>query len=249
MDLGFESAGIHSRWLCERDRRARSLLRMKWPELPIYNDIRHMIGAEIEPVDLIHGGDPCPRHSRARQVESDSPDLSGYFLALVGQCRPRWVVRENVLAPTVDHFAVALEHLGYGVAVIGLDGGEITGQSRPREFVVGHREATGESVRRLFPEARDGCIPYQQNTLARQVSGCLDTRAADRLSWGQNYIFENGRLRVYDSDEREQLAGLPVGWTEGFSRAARSHFTGNTVIPAMAAYIGNGIAGETDVVD
>ena len=242
MDLGFSRCGIETVWMCERDRQARQLLRMKYPNTPIYHDVRHLIeDDDLPPVDLIHGGDPCPRHSRARQTAtSTSPDLSGYFLALVGRHRPRWVVRENVLASTVGHFAIALEALGYGVVVIGIDGAEITGQSRPREFVVGLREAGGDRVRELFQDAVDGRVLYQAPLQRREVSPCLCTNPR-RLSYGEMFIWDSGRLRVLDCEERERLAGLPSRWTEGFSREARARFTGNAVIPAMAQWIGRRI--------
>lgn len=242
MDLGFHRAGIETAWMCERDGPARRLLKDKFPGVPIYHDIRSIIDwADLPPVDLIHGGDPCPRHSRARQTAiSTSPDLSGYFLALVGRCRPRWLVRENVLSPTVDDFAAALEGLQYGVVVIGIDGAEITGQSRPREFVIGLREATRDRVRGLFQNAKDGAILHNSPLQRRQVSSCLTTNPR-RLSYGETFVWDSGRLRVLDSEERGRLAGLPAGWTEGFCREHRAKFAGNAVIPGMAAWIGEQI--------
>lgn len=249
MDLGFQWAGIPTVWMCERDRRARTFLRMRFPDARIYHDVRAVIEDEPQAVDVIHGGDPCPRHSRARQVDSDAADLSGYFLAVVARCGPAWVVRENVLAPSVDEFATALEALGYGTVIIRIDGAEITGQSRPREFVVGRREAARRSVRDIFSDAIDFARVGKKTLLARQVSGCLDTRAADRLSWYQGYIFDRGRIRVFDCEERERLAGLPAGWTAGFSRAARAQFTGNAVIPWKTKWIAERIvAAETESV-
>ncbi len=237
MDLGFHWAGIDTAWMCERDPRPRQLLRMKFPDKPIYHDIRGLIGCETEPVDVIHGGDPCPRHSRARQVETSTPDLSGYFLAVVAERRPRWVVRENVLAPTVDDFAIALEHLGYGTVVIGIDGAEITGQSRPREFVVGRYQTGRDRVREFFQDAEDTAIVYQAALQRRQVSPCLCTNPR-RLSYGELLVWEpEGWLRVLDCEEREQLAGLPTRWTEGFYRESRARFTGNSVIPHKAKWI------------
>lgn len=241
-DLGFERAGIRSRWMCEKDERARFLLRTKWPGVPIYHDVRQIIGSQIPPVDVIHGGDPCPRHSRANQNQSRSPDLSGYFLAVVAGCRPRWVVRENVLAPTVDDFATALEAIGYGVVVIGIDAAEITGQSRPREFVVGRRETDRRRVREYFQDAEESPLVHQAALQPRQVAPCLCTNPR-RLSHGELLVWEhsgNG-LRSLDSQERERLAGLPTDWTAGFSREARGMFTGNAVVPQKATWIADRI--------
>ena len=246
MDLGFQRAGIETAWMCERDRFARQLLRMKFPNTTVYHDVRAIIEHEnLPPVDLLFGGDPCPNHSRARQSgTSTSPDLSGYFLALVGVRRPRWVVRENVLAPTVDDFAKGLEALGYGVVVIGIDGAEITGQSRPREFVVGLHQTGRDRVRELFQDAEDGAVLHNSPLQMRQVSPCLTTNPR-RLAYGEMFIWDSGRLRVLDCDERGRLAGLPPGWTDGFSREVRARFAGNAVIPAMAEWIGKRIRGKS----
>jgi len=89
-------------------------------------------------VSLISGGDPCPIRSKARSIHgTNHPDLSGYFLAVVGQCWPKWVLRENVPAPDVTDFTASLDMLGYRSVIITTNAYPYTGQNRTREIIVG----------------------------------------------------------------------------------------------------------------
>lgn len=95
MALGLERAGMQTIAMCEIGKIQRSILAKHFPEVPIYADATEtskiVSGMGIRP-DVIAGGDPCPIRSRARSnCASRHPDLSGYFLALVGRLRPRWV--------------------------------------------------------------------------------------------------------------------------------------------------------------
>ena len=238
-DLGLERAGLEIAWQVENNEPCRHVLRRRWRG-PIYGDIREFINVQASPVDVICGGDPCPAHSRARSNgRSVYPDLSGYFLAVVGRYVPQWIFRENVPAPTVDWFSAAVEALGYGTIVIRLDAAETTGQSRQRDFICGCFQRSGMFVRRVFADAEDGTGPYTTRLGTRQIAPCLTTHRT-RYDSRDCYVWENrgNRLRILDSNEREALAGLPLGWTYGFSAATRARMCGNAVVPALAKWLG-----------
>src|SRR4051812_40932941 len=59
IDIGLERAGWRPLWLVEYDRDAAALLRKRWPDVPIYGDIRSVDFGAIERVDLVAGGFPC----------------------------------------------------------------------------------------------------------------------------------------------------------------------------------------------
>lgn len=241
LDLGFEQAGLLCKWQIENSPRQIKVLNDRWPNVPKFKDIRDFTKWQLPSVTVIGGGDPCPQHSRARSNgESNSPDLSGYFLALVGGLRPEWVVRENVPAPTINHFDTALAALGYGTVIIRVDTAEVTGQSRQRDFIIGRYQATRESLIRIFSHTDDGQGAYTTSLKTRQVTPALTTHRT-RYDSRDCYIYETGRLRILDGDERQALAGFPAGWAAGFSEATLATFYGNAIVPAAAKWIGKHI--------
>lgn len=234
-DLGFQNAGHECVWQVESNKLKRKLLRSKFKDVQLYDDVRT---CNPPPVDAIIGGDPCPKHSRARSNgESNHPDLSGYFLALVGRLRPQRVVRENVPSPTVDWFECALAHLGYATCTVRLDASQVTGQSRVRMFVVGDNQIGRETLRRKFSDASNGPWSYSSVLGTRQVTPAL-TAHRTRYDSRDCYVWHESKgLRILDSEERESLAGFPRGWTAGFSPATRARMLGESVVPALCEWI------------
>ena len=193
-------------------------------------------------------GDPCPKHSNARSNRaSRHPDLSGYCLALVGRCRPQWVVRENVLAPTVAHFAACLEALGYGTVIIRMDAAPYTGQSRQRDFVVGCYQNSQQRVRGRFQNFADGPGSRTTRLSTKPVIPALTTHRT-RYDSRDCYIWhpEKQKLRILDAEEREALAGFPRRWTDGLSEATRAKMYGNSVDPHCVSKIGQAILAAHD---
>jgi site-specific DNA-cytosine methylase len=241
MDLGLERAGMVCKWQVEKDAACRGVLSRRWPEVDRFGDIR-AVAQELRYADVIAGGDPCPKHSRARSNgKSKSPDLAGYFLAVVGRLRPGWVVRENVPAPTVSHFTAALEYLGYRAVVVRMDAAQITGQSRQRDFVVANHKTSQRSLVGIFSDCRHGAGRYTTSLGTRQIIPALTTHRT-RYDSRDCYVWEEGNgLRILDAEEREAFAGFPKDWTLGLSEGARAKVYGNAVVPAIAQFIGERI--------
>lgn len=242
LDKGLEDVGFTPAWQVEKNRICQQVLSLHWPEVKRYSDIIDFLkyltgGGPVETVDIICGGDPCPIRSRARSNgDSKHPDLSGYFLAVVGLMRPRWVVRENVPAPDDVHFEAALDVLGYRCAIIRTDAAEVTGQSRQRDFIVGYREGPWIGMVRQLPYIKDGPGTYTTSLGAGQVIPALTTHRT-RYDSRDCYIWD-GALRILDGDERTAFAGFPPGWFTGFSEAAIARMCGNAVVPAIGKLIG-----------
>jgi DNA (cytosine-5)-methyltransferase 1 len=228
-ELAFTRKGYDLRWHCEAHKPTRAFLENKFPGAKSYADIRGIETAEN--VGLICGGDPCPIRSRARAGrQSKSPDLAGYFLALIARLSPQWVVRENVPAPDVNDFATALELLGYGVTVVELDARDFTGQSRRRQFCIGSPRNLAAKIRQAILNAADayGFVP-SRSWEETPITACL-TAHHMRMAAEDTYCFEPERgLRVLTSEECELLQGFPRGWTSGLSTNQRRIRLGNAV--------------------
>lgn len=120
-DQGFERAGFETAWFIENDPHCQSVLRRHWPDTPIYGDIREVRGKDLESVHVMCGGWPCQDHSVAGHRKGFGGERSGLFwefARLIAECRPAWVVAENVagLLSQPQEFASilrALDELGY----------------------------------------------------------------------------------------------------------------------------------------
>ncbi len=98
LDLGLERAGFEIRWQVERDPYCQRVLARHWPDVPCYDDITQIRGADLEPVDLLCGGFPCPPVSVAGKGLGDADDrwLWPEFARLIREVGPRYVLVENV---------------------------------------------------------------------------------------------------------------------------------------------------------
>jgi len=238
MDLGFERAGMKTIWMCERDRSCVKLLNEKWKGVPIYNDVNDLLKPEtiVPKVDVLIGGDPCPSHSIAKGgKQSAHPDLSGHFLAVAGRLAPRWVVRENVPSPDVDHFATALESIGYHVRIVWINAAALTSQNREREFVVGCTDSKTLEEALCITECYTKS--YSEIRSGQDATSCILASSSDSCI-RETHIWEPSRgIRGFTVEERESLAGFPTGWTSGFSDAIRKRMLGNAVVPEVAKKI------------
>lgn len=241
-ELGFEGAGFGPvKWQFEIDKSANMILERYWPDCKRLGDIRSFWDHDLEPVDIITGGDPCQCRSRARgNRRPRTPDLSGYFLAVVFAIRPRWVVRENVPSSDVVGFIAALERMGYGAIVMQYDGADFTSQSRVRQFVVGqYRRSSLDLAARVDLASWDRRAGTQTGKKRESLAANITTHPY-RYGEADNFIYEDGvgKIRVLSAEERERLQGFPAGWTAGLSYYRRCILIGNAVMPPVVEEIG-----------
>lgn len=240
--LGLEWAGFKTVAFCENDKKCRKVLQKHWPDVPIYWDIKELLKKnELPNINIVTGGDPCPVRSKARaNRKTKHPDLSGYFLAVVGKLRPGWVVRENVPASDDKDFYTALELLGYRAVVVRANSFPLTAQNRTRDFIVGcHKRIKVPGFYKLFKRQSGDWIDKKGNS---QTEGypCLTTHRK-RYDPRDGYIWDGERLRVADKNERCKLAGFPNGWLNDFSETACARMFGNSVVPQIPYLIGKAI--------
>ncbi len=97
-DLGLERAGMECRWQVEIDPFCQSILEKHWPEVSRYGDIKKLNPSDLEEVDVICGGFPCPAISYAAHGNNTGEWLWPEFNRLVREIRPSFVLVENVSA-------------------------------------------------------------------------------------------------------------------------------------------------------
>ena len=219
--LGLHWAGMRTVAFCEQDEFAAGVLRRRWPEVPVYADVRRL-GAErlradgVLPAGLLIGGFPCQDISlagRGAGIEGARSGLWGDMECLVAECRPRWVVAENVpglRGRGADRVCGGLEALGYAcwpLVVGAVHAG--APHRRQRVWIVGRSAA----------HAAGTGLEVGERGAARAAPGLPAER---RGGWGA----EPGLRRMAD--------GVP-------GRVDRLRCLGNAIVPANAAMIGRAI--------
>lgn len=120
--LAAEWAGWETVGFCEVDEWCQRVLAKNFPGVPIHDDVRTYAGQECE---IITAGFPCQPYSVAgqRRGHSDDRALGHEFVRLVGECRPRWAIGENVyglITLGLDDLLSDLENLAYRVEVFSI---------------------------------------------------------------------------------------------------------------------------------
>jgi DNA (cytosine-5)-methyltransferase 1 len=121
--LGLERAGMRTVAFCEIEPFQRAVLTERWPEVPIYDDVRTLTADRLRSdgisVDVICGGFPCQDISAAGKgagLDGERSGLWTQYARIIGEVRPAFVIVENVaalLARGLDRVLGDLAALGY----------------------------------------------------------------------------------------------------------------------------------------
>jgi DNA (cytosine-5)-methyltransferase 1 len=212
LELGLEWAGLGpTLWQVESDPKCRAVLATHWPGVTQYDDVRTVGAADLVPVDLIAGGFPCQDVSAAGKGAGLSGARSGLwyeFARIIDECRPRWVVIENVAsgaARWVDRVVGDLGRLGYASLPIPIAAADLGApHERARVFIVG-ATANADSQRQLQPRR-----PEPE---------------------GGRWPCDADRIWTAEPDISRMVHGAP-------GRLDRTRMLGNSVVPQCAEVIG-----------
>ncbi len=143
--LGLEWAGMSTVAFCERDPYCVKVLNKHWPDTPIHNDVKELDGHQYRgSVELVCGGFPCQPFSDAgpKNGTSDDRHLWPEMFRIIKECRPRWVIGENVsgfINMALDDVCLNLESEGYEVRTFVLPACSVDARHRrDRVFIVGY---------------------------------------------------------------------------------------------------------------
>ena len=174
MALGFQRAGFQPVAFCERDAFARAVLARAWPAIPCYADIRGLSARRLRQdgiprADVLCGGFPCQDISAAGPGAGIGGARSGLWremLRLVCECRPDWVVAENVPALRVrgaDAVLAGLEGAGYACwpLVVGAAHAGAP-HRRGRVFILAHAAGPGLADRVTRPAQPAPSLPAER---------------------------------------------------------------------------------------
>lgn len=148
LELGLELAGLGPVvWQVELDPNRRAVLEKRWPRARRFNDVR-----AFKPPSgprILCGGFPCRGFSSAgsrRGFSNPESALWFEFARVVRECRPDWVVVENVAqGEWIEQVRADLD--GYSCTPIGLSPRDLgLRHDRRRVFVIAHADSQGESL-------------------------------------------------------------------------------------------------------
>ena len=143
--LGLEATGeFETVAFCDYEPFCQKVLRKHWEEVPIYGDIKELTYEKlradgIDKIDIITGGYPCQPFSVAgnKKGEQDPRHLWPEYFRLVKECRPTWVIGENVgghIKLGLDTVLKDLESEGYSTRTFSISAASI-GANHKRERV------------------------------------------------------------------------------------------------------------------
>ena len=109
---------------CEQDQFCQQVLRKHWPNVPIYDDVRTIDATRLGNIDIVAGGFPCQAVSQAglQKATEDDRWLWDEMLRIIQDCKPKWVIGENVVGlininegVLFEQVQTDLENEGYSV--------------------------------------------------------------------------------------------------------------------------------------
>ena len=159
--LGLEATGgFETVAFCDIEKFPRKVLKKHWPNVKQYKDIKELTYEQIKedtlaPIDIITGGYPCQPFSVAGSQlgEKDKRHLWPDMFRIVKECRPTWVIGENVsghIKLGLDTVLQDLESEGYSTRAFSISASSIgANHQRERVWVIGHAdvEDTRQHVR------------------------------------------------------------------------------------------------------
>ena len=151
--LGLEATDFF-RTTCfvENEPYCQAVLKHHWPDVPVLGDIRDVRREDLPDPNprLICGGFPCQPFSNAgkRRAQDDPRHLWPEMLRLIRECRPTWVVGENVtglIKLGLDEVLSDLEGEGYATRTFNIPACAVGAPHlRQRVWIVAHSDSKGE---------------------------------------------------------------------------------------------------------
>ncbi|VAW38904.1 DNA-cytosine methyltransferase [hydrothermal vent metagenome] len=265
--LGLERAGMKTVAFCETETYPISILKKHWPTIPVFEDVRKLKGDQLEQIDIITGGFPCQPFSVAgkQKGKEDNRYLWPEMFRLIQECRPSWVIGENVtglVRMALDDVLFDLESEGYATRTFIIPACAVGGKHRrERLWIVAHSEHNGQLAAEKQRSKKQAIHndPKRQDEASELERVCLSSNVANTNSEGRKReSITGGNESVRKKSDDEQLAGCcgsqqfrPINppaepsvrcRTDGLpDNVARLKALGNAVVPQIPEIIGRQI--------
>ena len=196
--LGLEATGgFETVAFCDIEKFSRKVLKQHWPNIKQYKDIKELTYEQIKedtlaPIDIITGGYPCQPFSVAgsQRGEKDKRHLWPDMFRIVKECKPTWVIGENVsghIKLGLDTVLQDLESEGYTVRAFSISASSVgANHQRERVWTVGYSEHNGSSS-----TAESRVIDETGNNYTQRENKARESARASRSE--HSYAMEDSR--------------------------------------------------------
>lgn len=235
-DLAAEWMGWENMFHCEWNQFGQKVLKYYWPNAISYDDIcKTDFTIWNGRIDILTGGFPCQPYSMAgkRQGTEDARHLWPEMLRAIRECRPTWIVGENV--PGLINWSGGLvfegiqsdlEGEGYEVQSVVLGAGSINApHKRKRLFAIAYSDSVRREGRENGSNSTGG--EWQGNSKVKPKRLC------ERNYWDKNWSGIDTILEFYNDGIPKGLDGITFPkWRNESIKAG-----GNAIVPQVALQI------------
>ena len=274
--LGLEATGgFETVAFCDIEKFSRKVLKKHWPNVKQYKDIKELTYEQIKedtlaPIDIVTGGYPCQPFSIAgsQRGEKDKRHLWPDMFRIVKECKPTWVIGENVsghIKLGLDTVLQDLESEGYSVRAFSISASSVgANHQRERVWIIAHSnmENTRQHGRRIESTWNTESIgPRTSEETERSPNSDKVNGSSERASLvGESSDTNSQGLQGRRSEQqlRENETERPTSWDSWWEsepsvgrvangiphRVDRLKGLGNSLVPAIPFIIGQSILRE-----
>ena len=227
--LGFEKAGYKvTSYFSEIDKHAVAVYKNKFKNSNYVGSVTDVRGADLPKIDLITFGSPCQDFSLAgkrKGMEGDRSSLILEAIRLIGECRPRVFIWENVKGTfssnSGEDFSAIIQAFanigGYRLEWQLLNTSWFLPQNRERIYLVGYSTEPKRDWRGVFPIGESNNL---SNAMARerQTSACITT------SYHKGVNYDNQLIKVKSATSlgyEEATSGDTINFSQPNSETRR----------------------------
>ena len=257
----------------------QAVLNHHWPDVPILGDIKNVKATDLPTrPDVICGGFPCQPYSVAgrQEAQSDSRHLWPEMFRLIRECRPTWIIGENVtglISLGLDEVLADLESEGYATRTFNISACSVGAPHlRQRLWIIAHSDSESEPDGTFDGNARQRQLGFDfmadSSSIRLQKHGHGKTENVVQRSetvadpdiddrWRRSGTKSSGRESRMEHWSGSKC-GRPEQWWEvepdvgrlvnGLpNRVSQLRALGNSIVPQIAQQIGEAIKETYDV--
>ena len=210
---------------CEQDEFCQQVLRKHWKDVPIYDDVRTIDATRLGTIDIVAGGFPCQAVSQAglQKATEDDRWLWDEMLRIIQDCKPKWVIGENVVGLIninqgilFEQVQTDLEKEGYSVQSVVIPAASKNApHRRDRVWIIAHSNINSQSNESVN-EKWLGDVSNTNNTRNRTSKTNIDReQQTTEQEWKEQSFFEPSRHNEVMADTESSKSWEQTEWQRG----------------------------------